>query len=207
MPVPVPTFDAAAHAYHAGGRRLPSVTQVLDAARITAPPDVAPDVLELARARGQAVHRAIELQHAGTLDPSTLDPRLEPYLFAWEAFVAAYGYVSHHVERHLYDANAGFAGTPDDLGTITKGRYQGARAVIDRKAVATVQPGTAVQLAAYRWLAQTHEMPATHRFAVQLFDDGTFRLHEYHDPMDIQEFRAALLLWHRRASRTKESPA
>jgi hypothetical protein len=191
-------FDPIAHEYRWGDRVLHGVTDILTATGIVSYAHVPPDVLEHAKMRGLAVHAAIHARAIG--EAPVLDDETIPYVMAWDRFVRETGYVSTHVERPLADPTLGFAGTPDDVGLLG-----GLATVVDRKAVAQVQGSTAVQLAAYRWLCKVNCIAAVRRIAVQLRPDGTFRQIEYRDPVDEQEFRAALLLVQRRTARNGRS--
>lgn len=199
------TFREDTHQYAYRGRALPSVTELMDRYGITSVASIPRANLERARARGQAVHLAIHLDQQGRLNWSDLDPQLEPYIWAWWSFVEKVGYVSERSERPLCDPTMGFAGTPDDAGHCTRGRFAtGNKLVVDRKAVDTVQPGTAVQLAPYRHLLRLDGFPVVHRIAVQLFPDGRFKIHEFRDPQDWVEFGSALTLYWRAIARAKE---
>jgi hypothetical protein len=197
------SFDEWNHAYAQDGRRLPSVTGLLKRFGVTSIAGIPEPVLEIARERGTAVHRAIHLSTTGTLDWSTVDPLLMGYLDAWWAWVDHVGYESDGAESALADTTLGFAGTADDWGRPTRGRYAGFRLVVDRKCTAQVLPEVGVQLAAYRHLLRVHDYPATHRIAVQLFPDGAFKEHEFRDPHDWTEFAACLTLHNRALSRAK----
>lgn len=194
---PYLAFDPVDHVYTYGGRRLPSVTQLLAQYGIT--PSLAgipADVLEYARDRGTAVHAAIHLEKLGLLDWSTVDPTILPYMDAWNAWRDQCGYVSEGGEVPLVDPVAGYAGMPDDYGRSLRGRYAGFRLVVDRKAVAAVSPSTGVQLAAYRRLLEGVGFRATHRIAVQLFADGTFKEHEFRSVDDWMVFQSILTIEH-----------
>ena len=72
-------FDEAEHRYvlMPGSRHVPSVTQVLEGT------GMAPDLSHLPhfyRERGRAIHRAMALHLHGTLDESTLDARVAPFV-------------------------------------------------------------------------------------------------------------------------------
>ena len=203
-PAPALEFNEAAHAYTHGGRRLPSVTQVLQAAGILRIPPGVPAVrLEYARQRGGAVHLAVELASLGTLDPQSLSASLEGYLFAYEAFCAKHmgDFTPEHVEVPLACPLLRLAGRPDQIG-----RHRGVWDVLDVKAGAIVPPGTAVQTALYKLLARANGIPVVSRHGLHLKPDGTFQLHTYRDVADETEGRAALLVYHRRWAREKEMP-
>jgi hypothetical protein len=90
-------FSEAAHRYSLiDGTVIPSVTQILDAAGMS------PDLSHLPvfyRERGRAIHRAMALHLHGTLDESTLDERIRPFVEhgkAWLQLVEAVPVVVEH---------------------------------------------------------------------------------------------------------------
>ncbi len=107
------TFDPAAHVYTWKGARVPSVTEIIGAALGDAFGAAPEGVLEYAKARGRAVHRACELDSRGELDEATVAPEIAPYLEAWRAFRRNYPFNVVASERPLYHQALGFAGTPD----------------------------------------------------------------------------------------------
>lgn len=191
-------FNCDAHTYHLDGRRLPSVTEILTACRILDFDGIPPDTLEYARQRGVAVHHAIRLLFEGTLDPRTVRPELEPYLFAFEKFRIATSCVPVMFETPLAHARLGFAGCPDLVCTL----YDEPTIVVpDFKAVATLDRGYGVQTAGYKLLLRENGHDVRRRYVVQLKGDGTFKLEEHTDAQDEAEFRSALFILARRHAR------
>lgn len=193
-------YDPVRHSYTVDGHRLPSVTEVLKAQRIVSVENIPPARLEKARDRGVAVHYAIRLLHENSLDPATVAPALDPFLFAYAQFQETTGFWAELFEQPLAHA-LGFAGTPDAAGPVF-----GVRAVVDFKTGATLDPAYGVQLAAYRMLLDTRGYVTKKRYLVQLRDDGTFQLLECRDPGDEAEFKSALHLVQRRMKRNGGSP-
>lgn len=180
-------FDPIEHAYTLGGKRLPSVTQVL--APMVDYSMVPHDTLERARRLGQAVHRMTELYDLDDLDMDDLADELKPYLTAWIKFRAETGFVPETIEKRLYHPALHYAGTPDRSGLI-KSR----RAVIDIKKMATLGPVIGLQLAAYKEMFEKAGTPIAERYALGLRADGTYRLTPYTDPGDWPAFLALLTL-------------
>ncbi len=139
-------YSAEDHSYWLGERRLPSVTEVLKVLP-NGYEHVSPEVLERKRVLGTAVHLACELDDRGTLDESTLDPAIQPYLSAWRRFRADTGFRCTVIEKSGYSRQYGYAGTLDRLGEIAS-----AVSVVDLKCVAELKPETGLQLAAYSQL-------------------------------------------------------
>jgi hypothetical protein len=81
-------FDVETHSYFVDGRRVPSVTQRLQAAGLS--PDyggVNPIVLEHARERGIHVEACCQLFSEGTLDEASVHPEAQPYVDAFKRAV------------------------------------------------------------------------------------------------------------------------
>lgn len=178
------TFDSATHAYAYEGRPVPSVTQVIASAGLI---DGSAWMTEEHRLRGQAVHRACELDDAMALDEETVDSVIAPYLKAWRALRMTVAMVVRGSEERVYHDAYGYAGTLDRRAEIRIGRRR-VSAVIDLKTGGR-QRATGVQLAAYQ---KAVGQPWTHRYGAYLQDDGRFDLVEYNDPRDFPTFLAAL---------------
>lgn len=81
------TFDGETHTYTAGGRSVPSVTQVLK--RVGLIDDRWVD--EHALSRGRAVHAVIQYDLEGDLDEASIADEIRPYVDAWRRFRAETG--------------------------------------------------------------------------------------------------------------------
>lgn len=181
-------FDADSHTYRVGGTVYPSVSEILS--RIVDFSHVRDDVLERASRRGTLVHSACEYDDAGDLDEDDLDPAIRPYLDAWRKWREDTDAEILAVECRLHHPAIGYAGTIDRVARIVDDVY-----VIDIKTTCTLYPHVGVQLAAYRMLTQVGDVPrATRAAAVQLRDDGTYRMRPYNDPRDARCFMALLTL-------------
>lgn len=187
------SFDPAEHAYTWRGKPVPGVTSVIRGSLGDPFERVARDVLEHARQRGSAVHKACELDDEGRLDEATVDPRIVPYVEAWRKFRREYRFEVLFAERPLYSAISGFAGTPDLVGRL----LDGAILVIDRK-TGLPGPAAALQTAAYAELAayELHlDSPtAPRRFALRMLPSGKYQFHEYTQPGDWRDFLACLVV-------------
>ena len=159
------TFDAAAHEYRSGGRRVTSVTQAISGAGLV-------DSRwfdDYSRDRGTAVHRATELFDLEVLDEESLDPILLPYLDGYKMFILETGAAWDAIERRVYSSTHHYAGTLDRLGFVN-----GRRTLVDLK-TGGIYPTTALQLAAYCHAADE----VCDRMAVQLNGDGKYSIHLY----------------------------
>lgn len=114
LPSPELQLDEATHTYMLGGRRLPSVTEILVGAGII-------DTQwfdETSRWRGSAVHLACQFDDEGELDEERLDPQLAGYLAAYRKFKRETGFVPQVIEEPVFHPAMGYAGTPDRIGQI-----------------------------------------------------------------------------------------
>jgi hypothetical protein len=193
-------FDAAAHRYTLDGRRLPSVTEIL--APITAQEyrGVDRETMERAALLGQAVHKLIELDIAGTLDEDALDGGLRPYLAQWRQFLSQSGFTPVLSERRVHSARYGYAGTPDLFGILNADA-----ALIDAKRTAAVPRSAGPQTAGYEQALRENCPDVVsqcasgsgdgriYRYALHLTPER-WRLVPQKDPNDLRVFLAALTL-------------
>lgn len=182
-------FDPASHTYTVGDRRLPSVTEILH--RVGLIDDRW--YTEFGRARGSAVHDTLELlDMEGSLTDYAVDPRLQPYVEAYERFCVDHPIVWDAVEYRYFNVGRGYAGTVDRLG-----RDGDRRVVLDFK-TGQPEPFHAIQLAGYARLVADDE-PGVRETRIQrvglyLRSDGQYRMQVYDDRKDFSVFEAALLV-------------
>lgn len=157
-----PDFDAEQHRYTYRGLPLVSVTQALRLAGLSTDPRFfAPGSAE----RGTAVHLATQYDDEGTLDESTLDPVIMPYVEAWRKFKVEMGFQPIHIERRLARiGHPSFAGTIDRVCMVG-----GFRWILDIKSGAEADADP-LQLAGYSIL-----IPSCRLANVYLADDGKYR--------------------------------
>lgn len=163
---PTLTFDEAAHAYYLDGRRLPSVTQVLERTRIVDYGYIPPRTREMALRRGSAVHTAIALDIEGDLDEASFEP-LMGYVEAARAARRDLGIaIPDCFEQRRYHPQHLYAGTVDLIyGDI----------LLDWK-TNSAEWWVRLQTAAYAAMFGGGEF---RRIAVELHDDGTYRLETF----------------------------
>ena len=182
-------FDEAEHAYYLGGQRLPSVTQVL--AQLEDWSKVDPVALEIARVRGQHIHRMVELDVHGNLDEDSLAPEYHGYLRQWREFLAETRFKPMLAECRVHDEYAGYAGTFDLAGTL------GTRFVLVDVKSGLVPRTVPLQTAAYLNAAVVRgKFPRTaERAALRLHED-TYRFFPIESPYgdDLGDFLAAVRL-------------
>lgn len=179
------TFDEASHVYRCGGIVVPSVTQVL--APLVDFSGIPPHVLEAKRELGQQVHLACQLDDEDDLDESSVEARIAPYLAAWRAFKRDTGARVTLNEQKVHEPLMQYAGTLD------RGiELNGARWLIDLKTCISCPIAVGPQTAAY--LRALADPSYTHRGALRLRPDGSYRFDPLTDPNDWAAFMACLTL-------------
>jgi hypothetical protein len=171
----VNTFDASTHSYYIDGRKVPSVTQVLN--------DLIPGwkASEWYLNRGQAVHacaaliaQGVEFEH---------DPAIDGQVRAVRRFFVEVKPVVLSVEKQVYSARYQYAGTLDLLATIS-----GKVMVVDYKASASA--ALPFQLAAYSIAEKTDAQKGC---GVIINEDGTYKMTRVYDLRLYQQGFLALL--------------
>jgi|SRR5580765_2134762 len=88
-------FDEPAHTYTLDGEQLPSVTGILQRSGLIDFSHIPPSILDAARDRGTAVHRAVHYFNEQDLDVDAFRstfPEYWPYLSAWIKFLDTSGF-------------------------------------------------------------------------------------------------------------------
>jgi hypothetical protein len=173
-------FDATAHAYFVGRRRLPSITHILSA---TADSNEARAYYTQAHAdRGTRIHQATaRFDLGGGWGDDLLEADL-PRVRAYAAFLDQHRPVYQEVEQPHFSTRYHFAGTPDRFGVWPDGR----RFVLDLK-TGGVLPDQGLQTAAQ--ILVVDEPPAGRlRYTLHVRPDGKFRLQKWDDPQDFSRF-------------------
>ena len=174
-------FNEENHTYTLDGKPLMSVTKILRPAGADYS-KIPPHVLENARVRGVASHKACELYDLGILDNDSVDDIVRPYLNGWIKFVSEHDYEHIASEIPLYSEKYMYAGTPDKLCLL-----DGVKTIIDLKCTAKMSPVTALQTSAY-----AEPTSSTRRLCVRLKNDGTYEKREYTDKNDFYIFLSLL---------------
>lgn len=186
------SFRKEDHSYWLGDKRVPGVSEILSqqlggAGTLQDFSMIDPAVLQRKIEIGRAVHLLAEWYDLGEdIDPDSIDPACAGYFNGWRRFCAEMRpqFDLAAIEQPVYSP-LGFAGTPDRPRTV----IDGTRWTIDIKTVVAVSPVTGLQTAAYAELCQDR---SSRRGAVQLTDDGNYRLHEFTDPADWPTFLSLL---------------
>lgn len=186
---PTLEFEELSHTYHIEGERVPSVTTVIR--MISGYGRMSETMLKPYADRGTAVHTLTELWDSTTpakFDTEAVDPAIAGYLLAWQNFRLDFDFTPTHIEHRVFHPRLWYAGTIDRVGYV-----RGQLSILDIKTSAKLGPAVGVQLAAYQHALESEE-EVTGRYAVQLADDGTYRVVEYVNPLDWDCFRGCLAL-------------
>ena len=151
--LPELTFDEEKHQYRVDGKFIWSVSHYLKPISSQVYGDIDKTVLDVAAARGTAVHFAIELFNAyGVVE---IADEYRPHLDAYVEWFNKNRPTSIYEERRTYHPTYWYAGTSDLICAMS-----GESWLIDYKAVADIKGFlVAPQLAAY---AKAHEAHGTH---------------------------------------------
>lgn len=192
------TFDEAAHKYYWHSKPVPNVTSILSP--LTDYSMIPAGQLEIARQKGVAAHKTVELWCKGDLDETNLPEWLKPVLSKWIDFVAHTGFRVVESEKKVYHPIYNYAGTLDLFGFMD---HVGSFALVDLKRSFFAGSAIGLQLSAYlSAYAETVDMRVARnakRYALRLNESGPIRLQEYTDPGQFGEFVALLT-----AQRVKE---
>ena len=199
---PVLALDDA-HVYRLDGQVIPGCTEVIRAAGLMDYDGAPEDVMERARWRGSAVHRACWFDDEGTLDEEKLAAEVWPYLLAWRAAKDTLGITITSrdflaIEAPIYHAILRYGVTPDRLIR----RPDGMCCAIDLK-TGSLQPWMAIQLA-----AQVMAVGGSwyHRIACRLAPSRTppfiYRIYPRSEiAADFAVFQGALAIYNWKAAR------
>lgn len=188
-------FDVLDHEYTLGGRKLPSVTQIIGSQFPLL--NIPQAALEFARQMGVAIHSACELYDIEKLDWSTLDLKVVPYVKAWQRARDQLNLEIVDIEVATHHRLLFYAGRVDRVIKLN-----GVLGVLDLKRP-ILNDRAGVQTCAYMHALNTsnyrHGRIVT-RFAIQLRSDGSYRLRQYKDESDWSVFTAALTIHNWRKS-------
>src|SRR3990167_10701733 len=186
-------LDIEKHLYTFNGVAVPCVSEILQAAGLVDMSNVPAERLAAAQRFGTAAHLALELSDKETLDESSLDPALTPYLTGWKIFRQEYNLSFTAIETQLYSSLYRFAGTIDRIGHW---RIDDSLLIIDIKS-GVDNPAIKIQLAAYELLVKEalKIKGKVKRLAVYLNGKGTYSIKEYKDKNDMNIFIGALSVY------------
>jgi hypothetical protein len=190
------SFEEQEHVYQWDGKVVPSVTQILTP--INNLDGIPPHILEHARERGVAVHKACELFDFGQLDESTLDPVLVPYLEAWKMFLHTWGAEVELAEHRMFHQGKSYAGTVDRIiRAKKKARRFERRYLADIKATFAHVESVGPQTAGYldMWNHEYPDETISNRLSIRLKNDGKFEAVPLKDRSDLRTFQSCHAVW------------
>ena len=196
-------FEPLTHTYALDDVQVPSVTQVLKASGLIDFSRIPDPILEAARARGTAVHRAVHYfnEHDLKVDSFCADfPEYAGYLQSWMLMLETRHVVTVACERRVASPKHRYAGTIDWIGEI-----DGQGTILDFATGAPSDVAKNLQLAAYEcaareWAAEDdvlatffQKWPRVVRMAVRLKKNGALpKIEPYADPREFSEFLTLL---------------
>lgn len=145
--------------------------------------------LEDAQTFGTAVHVACEYWDLGVLEEARLDPRLIPYLDGWKKFRAEISWA----KKPLLNETVVYSDLRRYAGRLDRVFGKASAAIVGDIKSGVVGIEAAMQSAAYKEAAEEClGIKVSKRFAIQLKDDGTYKLWPFKNPWDINAFHSAL---------------
>lgn len=184
-----PAFDESKHVYTVGGAQVPSVSRILRPLTADVYGEIDRDILRKAAEFGTAVHACTELLDLNDLDESSVEAEWRPYVDAYVKWKETAQPEVLHIEDRL--ACSKYAGTLDRIV-----RINGELWVIDLKTTSLIHKHVGVQLAAYAALAEKFYGGTYRRAALQLREDGAFKVFEFASIKDETCFNALLGIYH-----------
>lgn len=182
------SFNEELHEYRVGGILTPSVSQILKAEGLME----AFRFNETALNNGTAIHKTLELHDLGTLDYTSLDPRLKKCIDLWENFKKKFGVKKVlEVEKQVSMAVM-FAGTIDRVLELKNGK----RMVLDFKS-GNPQRWGALQTAGYATAYDPKNCVDYERCCLKIhWDLEEAKYQPYYDKEDYNTFMAMATVYH-----------
>lgn len=179
LPMSTIEFEPSGHVYTLNGRRLPSVTQIMEPMSLMLYKDVPPDVMMAAADRGTRAHEQVSnLVRYGILE---MDGDTEPYLNAYRKFAEDYAPKWIESEYRTFHRTLMYAGTLDLTGYVEPDDDTGVD-VVDIKTTREFHPMMLkTQLAGYTEALKSHGIKIRSRYGLQLLRDGTYRFERVED--------------------------
>ena len=172
-------FDEDKHEYTIGGRRIPSVTEIVAPILSDSYKVLSPQIMQNAARRGTRVHEITQLIDYGCdIDELEIEPELAGYINAYLKFLRTYNPEWDAIEQPVHYCEE-YAGTIDRAGLIC-----GEQWIVDFKTVSSMDRAHRIaltaQLSGYqKAYAQGRRMPR--RAGLLLKSDGSFTLYKAAD--------------------------
>lgn len=198
------TFEPGPHIYRWNGEIVPSVTQVIS--DLTDYGKINSDTLEIARQKGVAVHKMVELWALGQLGPRESQPEwMQPCYDEFLKFAHDTGLKVLASERQIYHQVYRYAGTMDLRCTM---KHKKGIGIVDVKRSFLAGDAIGLQLAGYAEAenADKSQERIEWRAAIRIHENNRYRLKEYDDRNDWSTFLACLVRHKWIKAREKPSP-
>lgn len=191
-------FDAAAHAYHMGGQKLISNTEVLKGVGLIDTRFYSDD----GRDRGILVHDLIEREEAGVEhDLGSMPTEISARIKAYRLFKADMGYQAEIVETPICHARLGVATKPDSMGKMAGGKRilfdikTGGKAKWHELQTACQEICIVDSVRAKDIQVEPQLKFPVPRYGLYLMENGRYRLSQHMGPGDHAAFIGALALY------------
>jgi hypothetical protein len=187
------SFDEAKHEYKWQGSVVPHVTGIL--APLISYSMVPRDTLELARQKGQHVHKMVELDALGKLDLDALPAWMRPIHTQWRKFVEDTGFIVLATERKVFHPAYNYAGMLDLRGIMHNHQKYCGHGILDIKRSFMAGGVTGLQTAAYAEAddaGKEWDQTVSWRGALKLNENGPYRFEAFDKKSDFSEFLVCL---------------
>lgn len=201
LEIPGGRFCDDPHRYEdCDGRWLPSLTQTFKLCGMSDFSGADPEDMANAARRGTALHELVEVwNREGDCDPAWITDELTGYFAGYRKFLGDTGFVCdpQWTEAPMIATIRGMriGMRPDVFGKLRRDK-----AVVEIKAASSVQATWSVQTALQELgIHSSNNVGRVRRFALQLFKDGRYKLHEHtnHQQDEAIGIAALRLVWWR----------
>lgn len=190
-------FNEEKHEYRdsESGLLVPSVTTILSHISAVGYSNISESVLDYARARGSAVHSALELYDYGIPfeEQEEMTPEIFGYIQAYLNFLRDYSPKWTHIEHIVHNKKRNYCGTIDRAGVI-----DGRRCIVDLKCIASPTAENKICVCAQTWAygqALYGSVPYD-RYALYLKSDGKYNFFNCSKYEDEKGFIPQQVFWH-----------
>lgn len=181
------TFDSETHSYFVDDKKVPGVSDIMQAGGLIDFGKIPEGILAHAAERGTNVHLACEYYDTDSLDYDSVQHEIVPYFNAWVKFCKDFNPEFLMIEQRLYSETYDYAGTIDRVAIIGGVPY-----LLDIKSGAK-RKEHAIQTAAYAELIPNND--EIERACVYLDKEGNYKFVGYDDPNDFVVFICALSIY------------
>ncbi len=184
-------FVAEGHKYLLEGKEQLHVTGILRDVGMVCYDGIPDAVLDHKADVGTAAHAACHYADQGDLNWSTVDPKVEPYVLAWQRFRQETDFAPRLIEQR---GIAECGGMKYGYTLDREGLFCGRDTLIEIKCTAGVEVSWGPQLAAYDIPLRAQDGKFRARAVVHLHPDGKYDLIRYSSAQDYQIFQCALAI-------------